>query len=77
MPQLLDVAFRVFNNGDQDQDKERNQQEETQDSIHAQLITAAVSHALQPPDNPMGPIKSIYPSGGKTNKGGCCHYNAC
>lgn len=54
--------------------RKRNQQEKRQDSIHAQLITVAVSHALQPQDNPMGPIKSIYPSGGKTNKGECCYW---
>ena len=71
MPQLLDVAFGVFNTGDQDQEKERTQQEKRQASVHAQLITVAVNHALQPQDNPRGPIKSTYPSGGKANKEEC------
>ena len=76
MPQLLDVAFGVFNTGDQDQEKERTQQEKRQASVHAQLITVAVNHALQPQDNPRGPIKSTYPSGGKANKGECFTTNA-
>ena len=74
MPQLLDVTFGVFNNGDQDQEKERTRQEKRQASVHAQLITVAVSHALQPQDSPRGPMKSTYPSGVKSNKGGCCYY---
>ena len=74
MPQLLDVAFGVFNNGDPDQEKERTQQEKRQASVHAQLITIAVNHAWQPQDNPRGLIKSTYPSGGKANKGECCYY---
>ena len=70
MPQLLDVAVGVFNDGDQDKEKERNQQEKRQASVHAQLIIFAVSHALQPQDSPRGLMKSTYPS----NKGECCYY---
>ena len=69
MPQLLDVAFGVFNNRDQAEKEERTQHEKRQARAHAKLIAVAVSHALQPQDNPRGPRKSNSPSGGKTNKG--------
>ena len=46
MPQLLDVAFGVFNNGDQAQEEERNQREKRQTRFHAKLIAIVVSRAL-------------------------------
>ena len=46
MPQLLDVAFGVFNNQDQAQEEERPQREKRQARAHAKLIAAAVSHGL-------------------------------
>lgn len=38
MPQLLDVAFGVFNNQDQAQEEERPQREKRQARAHAELI---------------------------------------
>ena len=46
MPQLLDVAFGVFNNQDQAQEEERPQREKRQARARAKLIAAAVSHGL-------------------------------
>jgi len=46
MPQLPDVAFRVFNNQDQAQEKERTQREKRQARACAKLIAVGVSHAL-------------------------------
>ena len=48
MPQLLDVAFGVFNNQDQAQEEERPQREKRQARARAKLIAAAVSHGLWP-----------------------------
>ena len=68
MPQLLEVAFGVFNNRDQPEEEERTKREKRQDRAHAKLTAVAVSHALQPQDNPRGPRKFNYLSGSKTNK---------
>ena len=61
----------VFNNRDQTQEEKRTQPEKRQARAHAHLMVVAVSHALQSQDNPRGPRKSSYPSGGKTSKGQC------
>ena len=60
-----------FNNQDQTQEEKRAQPEKRQARAHAHLIIVAVSHALRSQDNPRGPRKSSYPSGGKTSKGQC------
>ena len=71
MPQLIEVAFWVFNNRDQAEEEERIQCENRQARAHAKLIAIAVSHALQPQDNPRGPRSFNHLSRGETSKGEC------
>ena len=54
MPQLLHVAFEVFNNRDQDQEEKRIQREKRQARANTQQIAVADSHALLPQDNLRG-----------------------
>ena len=67
--QLLEVDLGVFNNRDQAEAEERTQCENRQARAQAKLIAIAISHALQPQDNPRGPRKFNHPPGGKTSKG--------
>ena len=54
MPQLLHVAFEVFNNRDQAQEEKRIQREKRQARANRQQIAVADSHALLPQDNLRG-----------------------
>ena len=71
MPQLLEVAFGVFNDRDKAEEEERTQCANRQARAQAKLMAIAVSHALQPQDNPREPRKFNHPPGGKTSKGEC------
>ena len=71
MPQLLEVAFGVFNNRDLAEEKERTWHEYKQARAQAKLMAIDVSHALKPQDNPRGPRKFNHLPGGKASKGGC------
>ena len=51
------MAFGVFNNRDQAEEEERTQNESGQARAHAKRMVIAVSHALQPQDNPREPKK--------------------
>ena len=65
------MAFGVSNNRDQAEQEERTGHENKQARAQAKLMVIAVSHALQPQDNPRGPRKFNHPPGGKTSKGEC------
>ena len=76
MPQLLEVAFQIFDNWDQAKEEERTWCKSRQARAHAKLVAITVSHVLQPQDNPRGPRKFNHPPGDKTSKVECFKYKS-